>query len=235
MAEATEGDVKPVVHAPGVGADSAPPGHAGKTSPLHPEPGKPRWFLYLEMLKVALEVCAIPAAGYWAYTRFSEDEKPSLEKRADVNGQLEWSKRSATTCEVLYALEFQNIGKLPIEVARVRLRAWYLKDIRDTKVDKPVQYLDPMAMRDGDPLLTLDTPRLAGHYGPGEKGKEGLSFIVNRLPEKRVLFMAELWAAEQAKEEQPTWTDWRHDWICIDESAPGSPPAASAPTATPKS
>ena len=50
------------------------------------------WFFrtFVPRTKNVLEIVAILAAGWWAYTRFDVVQAPSLAHRADVQGELEW-------------------------------------------------------------------------------------------------------------------------------------------------
>src|SRR5438477_8740795 len=92
---------------------------------------KTSWSKMVEVVKTVLEIIAILVAGWWAYTRFRQGEAPSLMQRADLQGNLMWFKDSKDACQAEYEVEFRNIGKVSIEVGRVRISAWTLTELND--------------------------------------------------------------------------------------------------------
>lgn len=179
-----------------------------------------RW-KYVERLKVCLEITAILIAGVWAYTRFNHDEAPSLELRADLGAKLGWEKVTSVQCQAEYEIQFQNIGKLPINVATTQLSVWYLEDPKNLSATSQVEYLDPMTMRVSSALYTKPNERFKGTYLPGEKDTEGFSFLVRNTPGKRMLFEIEIWSDSDAKKQPlppPTWRDFHWDSVCGDQS-----------------
>ena len=175
-----------------------------------------RW-RYVERLKVCLEIAAILTAGVWAYTRFTHDEAPSLELRADLNGTLSWENVTREGCQAEYEVNFQNIGKLPVTIAATQLSVRYLSDQKKTGKPALVEYLDPMNMREAQPLYTSQNKRLNGTYLPGEKDSEGFSFVVQNAHGRRILFEIEIWSEEDAGRRplpNATWRDFHWDYVC---------------------
>jgi len=175
-----------------------------------------RW-RYVERLKVCLEIAAILTAGVWAYTRFTHDEAPSLELRADLNGTLSWENVTREGCQAEYEVNFQNIGKLPVTIAATQLSVWYLSDQKKTGKPALVEYLDPMNTREAQPLYSSSNKRLNGTYLPGEKDSESFSFVVQNAHGRRILFEIEIWSEEDAGRRplpNATWRDFHWDYVC---------------------
>ena len=179
-----------------------------------------RW-RYVERLKVCLEIAAILTAGVWAYTRFTHDEAPSLELRADLNGTLSWENVTREGCQAEYEVNFQNIGKLPVTIAATQLSVWYLSDQKKTGKPTLVEYLDPINIREAQPLYSSQNKRLNGTYLPGEKDSEGFSFVVQNAHGRRMLFEIEIWSEEDAGRRplpNATWHDFHWDYVCGERS-----------------
>ena len=179
-----------------------------------------RW-RYVERLKVCLEIAAILTAGVWAYTRFTHDEAPSLELRADLNGTLTWENVTREACQAEYEVNFQNIGKLPVTIAATQLSVWYLSDQKKTGKPTLVEYLDPINIREAQPLYSSQNKRLNGTYLPGEKDSEGFSFVVQNAHGRRMLFEIEIWSEEDAGRRplpNATWHDFHWDYVCGERS-----------------
>ena len=179
-----------------------------------------RW-RYVERLKVCLEIAAILTAGVWAYTRFTHDEAPSLELRADLNGTLSWENVTREGCQAEYEVNFQNIGKLPVTIAATQLSVWYLSDQKKTGKPTLVEYLDPIDMREAQPLYSSQNKRLNGTYLPGEKDSESFSFVVQNAQGRRMLFEIEIWSEEDAGRRplpNATWHDFHWDYVCGERS-----------------
>jgi hypothetical protein len=179
-----------------------------------------RW-RYVERLKLCLEIAAILTAGVWAYTRFIHDEAPSLELRADLNGTLNWENVTREACQAEYEVNFQNIGKLPVTIAATQLSVWYLSDQKKTGKPTLVEYLDPMNIREAQPLYSSQNKRLNGTYLPGEKDSEGFSFVVQNAHGRRMLFEIEIWSEEDAGRRplpNATWHDFHWDYVCGERS-----------------
>ena len=188
--------------------------------PTVAEPKASRW-KYVERLKLCLEIAAILTAGVWAYTRFIHDEAPSLELRADFGAKLGWEKVTTEQCQAEYELQFQNIGKLPIDIAENRVSVWQLSDPPKLPEKLRVEYIDPMALREEPALYSKTNNRLTGVYLPGEKSTEGFSFVLRNSPGKRILFEVELWSRDDwNKKERPpaTWHDFHWDVACGDQT-----------------
>jgi hypothetical protein len=178
-----------------------------------PNSEKTGWMKTVEVVKTIVEIIAIFVAGWWAYTRFIQEDTPSLVQRADMEGNVSWYENSKDDCEGVYNIEFQNIGKVPIEVARARVSAWSLTE-NESEPAKEVKLLDPLSMRLQPAILEKETDRIEGTYAPGEKRKNAFSFIVSRSLERRVLFKIDLWRAEDAQQADPYWYSYNWSWPC---------------------
>ena len=178
---------------------------------------KQGWSKVVEVVKTVLEIIAIIVAGWWAYTRFTEEDAPSLVTRADLQGSLNWYDYSKDECQAEYEVEFRNIGKKLIDVAQVRISAWSLVEPIDSTPPKEVRLLDPLEIMSELPLVEpKDTDRLKHIYAPDERDTHGFSFIVKRSPGKKVLFKVDLWRKEDIEKgrQEPYWSHWRWDWAC---------------------
>jgi hypothetical protein len=169
-----------------------------------------------EKAKKILEVIAIFVAAWWAFTRFKQEEEPLLATRADIQGNLDWNDYTKDTCQAEYEVQFQNIGKTPIEIGRVRLSVWTFDDPKEMTQTENVRMLVPLKMPTEPPLLQEDTDRLADVYGPGESDKHGFSFLVKRSANKDILFKVELWPKGDSASynKDPLWSDYRWDFVC---------------------
>lgn len=177
---------------------------------------KSGWSKIAEVVKTLLEIVAILVAGWWAYTRFRQEEAPSLVQRADLLGNLMWYSDSRNACQAEYEVEFHNIGKVSIEVGRVRISAWTLGESNDPGPTNEIRLLEPLKMRSGLPLVEQTTDSLVGIYAPDERSKNGFTFLVSRSLEKRVLFKIDLWRKEDVEKgiSDPSWSEYRWDWVC---------------------
>ncbi len=107
---------------------------------------KSRFDVWLDRLKKGAKIVAIPVAAWWAFTRFSEGEKPSLEYRAEVQGELHWYEHSPSDCLAEYKVTLKNIGKTSFDLTKANLRAWTFDDIGPFK---GVRYINPRLLVEG--------------------------------------------------------------------------------------
>lgn len=175
---------------------------------------KTGWMKIVDVVKTILEIVAICVAAWWAYTRFIQEDSPSLVPRADIQGNLNWHANSSNDCEAYYEIDFQNIGKVPIEIGKVRVSAWALSDTDTAATANQVKLLEPLRMRSMPPLLEHETERIRGVYAPSEKSKNGFSFLVPRSLNKRVLFKVDLWRQEDVQRNDPNWYSYHWSWPC---------------------
>jgi hypothetical protein len=177
---------------------------------------KTGWAKALEISRTIVEIIAIIVAGWWAYTRFWQEEAYLLLTRADIKGNLYWSDYSKDQCKAAYDVEFRNIGKTPIDVRQVRISAWSLNESIDSTQSTDVTLLDPLKMRSEPPLVDQDSDRLKHIYAPDERDQHAYDFIVKRSPGKKVLFQIDLWRKEDIDRsvKKPYWTHWLWSWVC---------------------
>lgn len=171
---------------------------------------------WVERGKDVLEILAIIIAGVWAITLYWSYESPSNATRVDLQGSLKWSKHSAEVCEAEYEVEFKNIGRIYVDVGRVRLSAFNMSRLADLPENKNVKLIDPENAITGGALIQEETERLSGEYAPEERDVEGFSFIVKRSRGSLVLFRLDVWDKEHSGDvnAKPTWHDFRWDWVC---------------------
>jgi hypothetical protein len=179
------------------------------------ETGKSKLDTWLERVKMIAEIIAIPVAAWWAFTRFVEGEKPSLEYRADVHGELNWYPRSSTDCLAEYRVTVKNIGKTSFEVTKANVRAWIVDDFGPFK---GIAYINPHALVENKAPIVNEEIRndLIGHYAPDVGDAVGFNFGVQRKRGAVVIFWFRAQSA-QAEERSP-WEDYRWDYAC------GKPP-----------
>lgn len=171
------------------------------------------WMVLLDTAKKLVEIAAIIVAAWWAYTRFIQEDSHSLVQRADIQGNLRWSQHSKDDCEGFFDVEFQNIGKVPIEVARVRVSAWSLV-ADESEPPKGVKLLDPLSMLSKPPFLEKETDRMKGIYAPEVRRKHSLPFVVSRSLERKVLFKIDMWRPEDVHRTYPNWYYYIWSWPC---------------------
>src|SRR6516165_9992161 len=114
------------------------------------DPREPGWWIYVKMFKTGLEIVAIFVAAYCSWSIFPEDTQPSLGKLAELSGTLEFSHRTATSCDMDYAVSFKNLSKHRVNVAKSRVCAWYMTKSATPTEATPVVYLPPMQSLEGD-------------------------------------------------------------------------------------
>jgi len=127
-----------------------------------------------------MEIIAIPVvavwAGYWAFAHFYAEDAPALEHRAKIEGDLSWQKRSDEECIAEFKIKFENVGKSSINLTKAILRAWPL-DI--PVLSMPIVYVDPLKMRDKEPIVEADLIGYLVHrYPPTVTDYVGLMFLV---------------------------------------------------------
>lgn len=165
----------------------------------------------LTRLKTILEIVAIPVAAFWAFTRFTVAEAPSLEPRSKARADLHWYARSTDGCMGQFRVAFQNIGKTSIDVTGGHISVWLVSP--DTQ-DKAISYLDPGGMRKGEKTYERDvTTDLAGHFAPDEGKQVAFAFFVKRNPGRIILFQVELLAKTQDGKTE-SWPAYRFNSVC---------------------
>jgi hypothetical protein len=182
------------------------------------ESNKSRFDIWMCRLKKGLEILAIPVAAWWAFTRFSEGEKPSLEYRAAVEGELKWYKHSSGDCLAEYKVSLKNIGKTSFDLTKANLRAWTFDDIGPFK---GVRYINPRQLVEGKTPIVNEEIKddLIGHYAPDVGDVVGFNFGVERKRGAMILFLFQ--AESSQKRELSPWEDYRLDYVC-DEPPEGA-------------
>lgn len=122
----------------------------------------------LDATRTVAEIGALLVAGLWAYSKFAEGERPSLETRGQLESTLRWYPvASADYCLGQFAVSLTNIGQTSLDIDRVRLRVW-IAPFLQPDISKPVVFIDTTKFQDGTPLLDIDLGKrsLVGHYPP---------------------------------------------------------------------
>jgi hypothetical protein len=119
-------------------------------------------------------------------------------------------------CEAEYGVEFKNIGRVSVEIGRVRLSVFSISKLDNLPQDKSLKLIDPENSIVAPALLQEETKRLSGVYAPDERDAEDFSFIVRRSRGSLILFKTELWKKEDSAGGDPklAWRDFRWDWVC---------------------
>ncbi|MGA2742562.1 MAG: hypothetical protein ABSG65_34625 [Bryobacteraceae bacterium] len=140
-----------------------------------------------------LQIAALIVAGYWAYTRFSIADAPSLERIVTVGGQLgRLPSPIPNTCILTYLVVVKNEGLVSFDVKSVHIRAWPFV------LEKPgpgqAAYVDVNEAQKARPIVnaSLETPYLEGHYTPKTVHDETLSWILDAPTSSSYLFAADV-------------------------------------------
>jgi hypothetical protein len=192
---------------------------------------------FVDIIKATVEIIAIVLAGCWAYYTFGLKDKPALEKRIKIESELAWNgARGTATCEAEHEVNFENIGSVPIDIAKVRIRAWLFPSVT-LKRDERARYLDVNSvLANTSPFFTeeydankttsavLWAPLLA-HYPPGTAWKQSFQFAMKRAPESWALFLVEIY--EKGHGDKPFDSTYQWGPVCggiLDEEAKDSKP-----------
>jgi hypothetical protein len=173
----------------------------------------------LKRTKTILEIISIPVAAWWAFTRFAEGERPSLEYRADVQNDVTWVARSPNDCIAHYDVTIKNIGKTSFDVTSGQIGVWTFDDLGPfSRID----YIDPYKLMERKkPVRQVEVKGdLLGHYAPDVSASRGFTFGVERKPGDVILFSFE---AQSAKKSQPPWHGFSLEYVC------GEPPGLAKP------
>lgn len=76
-----------------------------------------------EVIKNAVEIVAVLAAGVWAFFTFVVKDRPTLESHVDVPTELVWRFRGAD-CIADWNVNIKNIGSGSFEVSRLDVEMW---------------------------------------------------------------------------------------------------------------
>jgi hypothetical protein len=146
---------------------------------------------WLTRISAILQIIAIPAAAYWAFTRFQAEDAPALEHRAKIRAELSWTYRSKEECIAQFSVTFENIGKSSIDLIEAVVRAYPLD--APTLKDDSIAYVDPEELRKNlKPLVEADIRRyLWQRFSPGVADEVGTMFLVRRSPGKMIMFFVD--------------------------------------------
>src|SRR5579862_3878798 len=184
---------------------------------VHKSP-KSRW-VYLERFKWIVEILALAMGGLWALKLYNEAE-PVREKRASVQGELRWTRKSADGCLGEYTVTFKNVGTTSIDLAQPVLNVWLTDAPKRTKI---LQYLDARELRNGVPLVDhqkLTHSEFSSHYPPDGSDAVTSVVMVQRNPGRVVLFSLDF---PQSDSDTSPWSDYHWDYAC-DELTPAPEP-----------
>jgi hypothetical protein len=108
----------------------------------------------LEIVRIIVEVVALIVAGMWAYSKFVEAERPSLEVRGHVQSDLKWFPAlDPDHCLGQFGVTLRNIGKISFDVDTVRLRIWI---VTFPAANTEVALIDPMRFQAGAPAIDAE-------------------------------------------------------------------------------
>ena len=190
-------------------------------------PEETGWWQWIYRLKTAMEILAIFVGAVWAGTLWYYYERPSNVARGDLRGELHWYAHTKDLCQAEYFVEFKNIGKVNVQIARAVVSAWTLPRLEDLKQTEEIRLLDdPFKVFSGPPVMTQPTQLLVGNFASDERESDGIPFIVKRSPPRLMLFKVDMWKEGFKEGDDPSWSDYRWDWVC------GENPSTT-PTATP--
>jgi hypothetical protein len=140
-----------------------------------------------------LQIVALGVAGFWAYTRFFASEAPSLERLANVRGDLHAQQSVIPgTCMLTYRVTIGNLGIVSFDVATVRIKAWSF-DLRQVLLKTPA-YVDLKEI-EGKTEAVVDklftSGFIEGHYTPKTAHDETFSWVFAASTPATYLFSAE--------------------------------------------
>src|SRR4029453_17833630 len=157
-------------------------------------------WLWLDRIKMVLEVIAIPLAGAWAIAVFWRTELPSITPRAELKGEIVWDVYGQSEeCLAEYKVSFKNLGRQTLKVTRVLINAWELDPM--APIGGPVIFFDPGRLTFEDtalfkpPLNIKD--RLIELYPPEVSDEAGFLFRVKKDSARSIVFRAEITAEER--------------------------------------
>lgn len=141
-----------------------------------------KWKQGLDATRTVVEIIALVVAGLWAYSKFAETEKPSLETRGRMESTLKWYPvASPTHCLGQFAVSLTNIGQTSIDIDRVRLRIWVVP-FPPADQTNAVTYVDTTKFQDGTAVLDRDMGMrsLVGHYPPNVHSQFDYVFLTRK-------------------------------------------------------
>jgi hypothetical protein len=180
---------------------------------------------WLTRISTILQIIAIPAAAYWAFTRFQAEDAPALEHRAKIHAELSWTHRSKEECIADFTVKFENIGKSSIDLVEAVVKAYPLD--APTLEDESVAYVGPEEVREN--LGSLAEADIGGYlrqrFPPGVADEVGAMFIVRRSPGKMIMFFVDAKSAVSEtlvdrlfwfwpREKPRPWSWFRRDFRC---------------------
>jgi hypothetical protein len=183
-----------------------------------------KWKERVEIVKAIVEIVAIVLAGMWAYYTFGLKDAPALEKRIKLESELAWNGAKGTeTCEAEHKVNFENIGSVPIDIAKIRIRAWLFPSIA-LKRNEQARYLDvnsvlahtfPFFSKEYDgsnkTASVLWAP-LLDHYPPGTAWKQSFQFVMKRVPDTWALYLVDIY--EKGHEDKPFDSTYQWGPVC---------------------
>jgi hypothetical protein len=179
---------------------------------------------WLTRILTIIQIVAIPAAAYWAFTRFHAEDAPALEHRAKIRADLSWRERSKNECTAEFKVSFENIGKSSIDLMEAFVSAYPL-DVAPLS-DKTIAYVDPNELIERlTPLLQADIRGyLWDRFPPGVADEVGAMFTLRKDPGKMIIFRVQarsavsdtlvdwFWPWRRNKELPWSWHRW--DYVC---------------------
>ena len=158
------------------------------------------------------QVLALILAGIWAYNKFYESERPSLEPHLSSIVALKWRNVPGvkSTCEAEVAITLENTGKASADITDTTISVWLTPFKGDFK--EP-QVVDEGELTAGTPLFqkTLTQSYLVGHFPPGVKAEEDLNFWIPRNT-GQIAYVDVEFTSKKKMNHPPGGSDW--DYVC---------------------
>lgn len=162
-----------------------------------------------------LQIVALAVAAYWAYTRFSIGERPSLETRVGVTTHLRAEPGPIlNTCYVFLDFDLTNQGIVSFDVKNVHIRAWR-SDLPKRAAELP-QFIDVNDMEHSQQVVNIDSPGLLEmHFAPGESAGRSFSWVFNRQRPAFYLFRVDVEATRGKDVTHISSKSWSQD-VCTE-------------------
>jgi len=130
-----------------------------------------------------VQIVAVFVAAYWAYTRFSAGEKPTLEERVDVSTALSDERPGPypDTCYVYFNVKLKNQGVTSFDTDGIHIQAW--RSNMAQLSSGIATYIDPHRFEQGQKIVDMDDAKLLNmHFAPGESAERVFTWVFHSEP-----------------------------------------------------
>ncbi len=166
-----------------------------------------------EPLSKWIQVGALVVAAYWAYTRFSLDEKPALETRVRVTSHLTTEPGPVpNTCYVFLDYSLSNQGVSSFDIKSVHIRAWR-SELPKVATDTP-RFIDTGELERGRQVVDNNSLELLDmHFAPGETSGRTFTWIFSKQKPAFTLFQVDVEAVSGKDIKHISTQTWSQD-VC---------------------